>query len=152
MSTLHEKLLETRKEIYERLKKSAIEYNSQMSEDLAKYYEAQEEYADVDFSSVSIEAFLKKAKSSQLIFLGDFHTFDQSSKNLHRLMKALVDEDKQLALGLEMVSFENQGEVNAFLNNDITEKEFLESINYKESWRFPWGHYRELFEFAKENR
>ena len=27
--------------------------------------------------------------------------------------------------------------------------EFLEAINYQESWRFPWGHYREIFKFAQ---
>ena len=49
-----------------------------------------------------------------------------------------------------MVSSSEQQKINSFIKGQITEKEFLEAINYRESWRFPWVHYSELFTLAKE--
>ena len=34
------------------------------------------------------------------------------------------------------------------LDSTLTEKEFLESINYHESWKFPWHHYKQFFDYA----
>ena len=50
-----------------------------------------------------------------------------------------------------MVNSSDQAAIESFLKGHLTEKEFLESINYKESWRFPWTHYSELFNLAKEH-
>jgi hypothetical protein len=50
-----------------------------------------------------------------------------------------------------MVNSGDQHAIDSFLSGHLTEKEFLESINYRESWRFPWAHYSELFKLAKEN-
>ena len=52
---------------------------------------------------------------------------------------------------LEFVSQDDQIYIEQFLNEQITEREFLESINYKDSWRFPWNHYKDFFELSKKN-
>jgi hypothetical protein len=150
MEDLHNKLLQMRREIYLRLKKTAVNYNVEYSTELKKYYLAQEAYENKKFEVVSPENFLSSAESSQIIYLGDFHTFDQSSKNFHRLIKFLLKQNKKLVIGLEMVSSREQEKINSFLSGHITDKEFLEAINYKDSWRFPWVHYSELFTLARE--
>ena len=150
MENLHKKLLQTRREIYLRLKDIAVSYDIQYSTELKEYYKAQEEYERKDFDVVSSEIFLKSAENSQIIYLGDFHTFDQSSKNFNRLIKFLLKQKKELIIGLEMIASSEQQKINSFIKGQITEKEFLEAINYKESWRFPWLHYSELFALAKD--
>lgn len=150
MGDLHSKLLQTRREIYLRLKETAVSYDIQHSAELENYYKAQEAYEKKKFDVVSSEEFLKSVDRSQIIYLGDFHTFDQSSKNFKRLIKFLLQQNKELIIGLEMVSSSQQQKINSFIKGQITDKEFLEDINYKESWRFPWVHYSELFSIAKE--
>tara|TARA_B100000925_G_scaffold291479_1_gene279687 strand:+ start:13059 stop:14687 length:1629 start_codon:yes stop_codon:yes gene_type:complete len=150
MGELHIKLLELRREIYLRLKKTAVSYNAGFSEDLKKYYEAQEAYENKTFELISSDEFLENVESSKIIYLGDFHTFDQSSKNFNRLIKFLLKQNKKLVIGLEMVSSKEQLKIDSFVQGLLTEKEFLEAINYKESWRFPWVHYSELFTLARE--
>ena len=69
-----------------------------------------------------------------------------------RLLRNLVKtKSKKLALGVEFVHIEFQNAINQYLDNLITEYEFLEAINYHESWRFPWNHYRFFFQMAKKN-
>ena len=60
--------------------------------------------------------------------------------------------NKPIILALEMVNYEHQHYIEAYLERHITELEFLDSIHYHHSWRFPWTHYRELFELAKKNK
>ncbi|OFZ15196.1 MAG: hypothetical protein A2X86_07685 [Bdellovibrionales bacterium GWA2_49_15] len=84
--------------------------------------------------------------------MGDFHTFDQSTKNLERLLKILVEGKAQFTLGMEMVHAKHQNYIDQFLNRLISQEEFLESIDYHESWRFPWGHYQKFFELSQEHK
>ena len=51
---------------------------------------------------------------------------------------------------MEIVHQKNQEEITRYLNGTITELEFLEGINYHESWRFPWNHYKTFFDLAKK--
>jgi hypothetical protein len=95
---------------------------------------------------------LKACHQSQIVYLGDFHTFDQSGRNLERIMRALKRKNKKFILCLEMVHAEHQMYLDHFLQGNLTEIEFLDSINYHEAWRFPWNHYRSIFELAKKEK
>jgi hypothetical protein len=104
------------------------------------------------FDISSIEELLRSIHLSDVIYMGDFHTFDQSSRNLRRLLEKIIIKLENLSLGIELVEYINQKYINNYLNNQITELEFLELIDYHESWRFPWTHYKIIFDFAKEHK
>lgn len=105
-----------------------------------------------DFTSSSLEELFNKIAESQVIYVGDFHTFDQSVKNLIRFMKVLHKKETDLLIGLEMINYDHHEVLEGFMDSVLTEREFLEGINYSESWRFPWSHYKEIFKFAKHNK
>lgn len=84
-----------------------------------------------------------------MVFLGDFHSFDQNSRNLERLTRELIKQKKKFCLGVELVHEEHQVIIEQYLNRQITELEFLESIEYHDTWRFPWTYYRPFFEMAR---
>ena len=148
---MHESLIKTRKEIYEQLKKKVEFYLKNKGPELAYYYEEQEAYKNINFQNENLEDFIQRVKEASIVYLGDFHTFDQSSKNLQRLIKSTLLPEKEVIIGLEFVSQDDQIYIEQFLNEQITEREFLESINYKDSWRFPWNHYKDFFELSKKN-
>ncbi len=89
--------------------------------------------------------------SSDIIYLGDFHTFDQNIRNVLRVLKVIASGEKECAIGLEMVHARHQICLDAYMSEQLTELEFLESIQYHDSWRFPWTHYKLIFELAKEH-
>lgn len=133
------------------MKKKALNYEGEHSSDFLSYKKSQSRFAKREFSISNIESLLKSISSTRITFLGDFHTFDQNSRNLERIMRVLGQKKNKFHIGVEFVFQHQQAEIDAFLKGEITEIEFLDSIDYHESWRFPWSHYRPFFELARKN-
>lgn len=134
------------------MKTKALSYEGQIPKELREYQKAQKKFAMRSFEVASLKELLYAIEKSRIVYLGDFHTFDQSSKNLARLLKRLTEKkNHNIVLGIEFVEESNQLLIDDYINHNITELEFLESINYHESWRFPWSYYGIFFEMAKNH-
>jgi uncharacterized iron-regulated protein len=136
--------------IYQYLKKKAHSYEGKHSSELKRYKQDQLYYSERTFKPASNLELESSIINSQVIYIGDFHTFDQNQRSLHRIMRILLRNKKKFKLGLEMVHHQYQLYLDSYLTGHITELEFLESINYHESWRFPWNHYKIIFELLRE--
>src|SRR5690606_20392228 len=113
----------------------------------------QEKLGKRKFEAVPLAELFDRIDRSRVVYLGDFHTFDQSSRTLERLLRHMLsNKGHPLALGMEMIHEKDQLALDSFIQGVITEQEFLESINYRESWRFPWRHYRPFFELARTKK
>ncbi|MBF0299604.1 MAG: ChaN family lipoprotein [Oligoflexia bacterium] len=139
---LHEK-------IYESTAKRAQELFGESSKDLQSYFKEQKKISAREFEIATHADIFNKIENSDIIFIADFHTFDRNVYNLEKIILHLNEKQLNFTLALEMVSHNNQKYIDSFLDNHITELEFLELINYNRSWRFPWAHYRKVFELAK---
>ena len=137
---------------YLHTKKKALAYEESISTGIKSYRINQEKLSRRAFENSDNRTLLKSLTNSKAIYLGDFHTFDQSARNVLRILRTLKQRlpKKNFYLGLELAFYEHQKFIDAYLEGHITELEFLESINYSESWRFPWNHYRPLFDWAKQ--
>lgn len=143
-------LKKLRENFYKEIKRRALSLESHLSYELKKYQKDQTNLSQRKYQIVETKNLIESAKKRKFIFIGDFHTFDQYQKNALRFLKLYLKTKKKFALALEMVSSDNQYFIDAYLSGQITEREFLESIDYYETWRFPWSHYRHFFQFAKE--
>lgn len=135
--------------IYKYMKKTAHSLEGPLSKDLINYRKNQKAMAKRNFSPSNYEELILSIERSHVVYIGDFHTFDQSSKNLERLLRTLENAPYKIAIGVEVVHTQYQDVVDQYLNNYITELEFLEMIDYHDSWRFPWKHYKSFFDLAK---
>ncbi len=131
------------------MKKKAASYEGGQSDDLLKYARSQKKYSHRDFEISKISNLLNAIEKSDIIYLGDFHTFDQNSRNLERIIRTLIKRNKKFSIGVEFVHQKHQHAIDDFLAHEITEIEFLEAVDYHESWRFPWAQYRSFFDFAR---
>ena len=143
-------LINLHKNIYTHMKKKALSHEGELSDELLQYRKDQIRFSKRPFKSSSVAKLLQAVKISKIVYLGDFHTFDQASRNLERLLRALVKMNNKLTLGVEFVHEQNQNIIDDFLDNKISEVEFLESVDYRESWRFPWNHYKIFFDIARK--
>ena len=143
-------ILKLRKKIYQNLKAKASSYETR-SKELISYYADQEKFSKRSFTECSIRSVKDRVLESDLFFIGDFHTFDQNIRNVLRIMKVILSEENECILALEMIDSEYQLQLDAYMEGHLTDLEFLESINYHNSWRFPWTHYKLIFELAKEH-
>ncbi|MCB0384665.1 MAG: ChaN family lipoprotein, partial [Bdellovibrionales bacterium] len=85
----------------------------------------------------------------QLVLGGDFHAFSQAQRSHLRLLRDLP-KNRPVVLGMECIESCDQEAVDAFLEGEISEEDFLETVNWDEHWGFPWENYRPLFDLARE--
>lgn len=143
-------IIKLRKKIYKNLKEKASSYET-LTPEIKQYYSDQKKYSKRKFNICDIEQIKENVLDSNLFFLGDFHTFDQNIRNVLRIIKVILSNNSNCAIGLEMISSKFQSYVDAYMDHHITDLEFLELINYNESWRFPWSHYKLVFDLAKKH-
>jgi hypothetical protein len=148
---LKSEIINLRKKIYENLKLKALNFESNLSPELIQYRKDQQQFSNNSFTSSNIDELKLKVKKSDVIYLGDFHTFDQNIRNVVRILKVLLNSDNDCIVALEMVDAKYQFYIDTYLEGHLTDLEFLESIDYHDSWRFPWSHYKLIFELAKEH-
>jgi hypothetical protein len=142
------KVIKLRKQIFNNLKSKAFSYEGSTSKELILYKENQSKLSGRVFYKSDIEELTRKVNSSDIIYLGDFHTFDQNIRNVLRVIRSLKEQN--LIIALEMVDTKYQFFIDTYLDGHLTDLEFLESINYHDSWRFPWIHYKLIFDLAKQ--
>lgn len=144
-------ILKKRQRIYQNIKQRALSLESRTPE-LNKYLEDQSKFASSNFTTSTPEELKESILASDFIFIGDFHTFEQNVRNLLRTIKVLQENNRSFFVALEMVQAEKQICIEAFLEKHVTEFEFLEAIDYGKTWRFPWTHYKEIFQLAKKDQ
>lgn len=144
------KIINLRRKIYEHLKHKALSYESGQSQELKSYQKDQQKYSLRKFEESNIEELIDSVSMSDTIYLGDFHTFDQNIRNVLRILKVIINKKNNCIITLEMVDARYQFYIDTYLEGHITDLEFLESIDYHDSWRFPWSHYKLIFELAKK--
>ncbi len=140
------------KNIYTYMKRKVDEYEGEVSEDLLRYRKEFNNLSKRQFDISSESDLFDQLIKSRITYIGDFHTFDQSSRNFQRILKFLNSQKKGLTLGLEVVHYTHQEIIDQYLDHHITDFEFLEMIDYKDSWRFPWHHYKIIFDLAKSRK
>lgn len=145
-----DKVWELHKSIYRHLKKKAQSLEGEVSKELIQYERNQRKYASRNFQRSSMDELFNRINLGHVVYLGDFHSFDQNSRNLERLIRNLIKQKKSFSLGVEFVDQRYQKSIDNYLARNISELEFLEEIQYHESWRFPWVYYRPFFQMAKE--
>ncbi len=148
---MKKEIIELRKRIFDNLKEKALSFESSVSPELINYRNDQENYSKRDFTKTTIEELKTRVKETDTIYLGDFHTFDQNIRNVLRIIKVILNSKNKCIVALEMVDAQFQFYIDTYMEGHLTDLEFLESIDYHESWRFPWTHYKLIFDLAKEN-
>jgi hypothetical protein len=144
-------LLKSQHTMFQYMKKRALSFEDSSQNDIRHYRKNFESYGRRNFATATMSSLNKKILENKLILLGDFHTFDHCVKNLVRVLHLLAKNNRNVVLGLEMLTTADQPLVDSFLSNHITELEFLESIHLRSLWMFPWTHYKTIFDFAKNN-
>ncbi len=144
-------ILRLRKNIYKNLKKKAYsleEFNTELDD----YLSDQTNSSKRNFQDASFDQLSKQVLDASVTYLGDFHTFDQNIRNALRIIRFILTQNKDVTLALEMVAQEHQLYLDAYAEGHLTDLEFLDCINYQDSWKFPWVHYKLIFEIVKKHQ
>jgi len=87
--------------------------------------------------------------SVPLIFVGEHHSNTDHHTAQLRIIEALHNDGKVLAIGLEMFHDGHQEEIDSWVRGDMDTKAFIDI--YYHNWREPWTLYRDILLFARDN-
>lgn len=142
------KWLEVRKNLY---KKAHQEVLYRLGVDSAGFraYEAQYRKEFQDWQIASKEELFTAIKGAQLLLLADFHALHQSQRAQLRILRNLP-ERQNIYLAVEFLFEEDQTIIDAYMLDQISEREFLEKTRWQERWGFPFHNYKVLLDWAKK--
>ncbi len=92
---------------------------------------------------------LRALGKARVLLSGDFHAYSQSQRAHLRILRDLVPHQR-LILALECLPAEGTEAIQGFLRGRLSEKRFLNEVQWDRNWGFPWEHYRPLLELARD--
>ncbi len=150
--TARSQLLSLQKASYDLISEEILDRQTKESPEV-KNYRRQYDREVKKYTKVSSKADLVAAvRETNIVYCGDFHTLKQAQRTPIKILRQVVKARPKISLGLEVVAKQQEGWANDFVLGKLSEREFLELIQYNERWGFPWANYRQLFDFAKVHR
>lgn len=154
MSDHLKRLLRIQKQIHKSIRAEVRDILGHTVPQLKPYYDQyKKEFLHKTVHS-SKEDLLKSCLNSSIVLVGDFHTFRYSQKTFLKLVESTqvqLPPDRPFAIALEMIPSIYQYFLDAFLQDQISEQEFLEKMNYEKNWGFPWPHFKPILDYARQN-
>ncbi len=92
---------------------------------------------------------IETVSDKPVIFVGERHTNYEDHKVELDIIMELFRRGKKFAIGMEMFQRPFQKAIDDYLSGVIDERKFLKDSEYFKRWRFDYGLYREIIEFAK---
>jgi len=109
------------------------------------YRRAVREYERVSDQDEMVEAIL----DADIIYVGDYHTCNQSQRSFLRILKATAKHDMSFMVGMELLHTNHQATLDSYLHGKISEGTFLKRIRLQEHWVFDlWNNFKPLFDFC----
>ncbi len=149
--TPREELLKIQKTITENLKDDIQSYQSKPNLKFKRYTGHYKKEFKSYQGLTDKNTLLDKINKSDIVYLGDYHTLDQSQKTVIKILREIIFKRKNITIGIELVYHDHQKHIDDFMKGTISEKQFLNKIDYYINWGFYWKNYRPIFDFAKKN-
>ena len=94
----------------------------------------------------------KAARGKRFVFLGESHATTAHQRMEADVIQALVDDGREVVVGLEMYTRPKQDWLDQWSQGKIEEADFLQKSDWKGQWGFDYGFYRPVFETARKAR
>jgi len=102
---------------------------------------------------VSFSGAMDMMGAADLIYIGETHTNIHS----HRVQLEIIKELHRrfpggIAIGMEMFREPQQESLDLWVRGEMTELEFLKASEWYRNWSSDFGYYRDILNFARDNR
>ena len=142
--------LELRRNLLEQVKGKVELIEGFEDPDLKSYFAPyKQEFHGQNWFPVQRSQLIGDMLRADIILSADFHAFAQSQRTHLRLIRSLKKLNRPLVLALECFESQHQELLDEYMAGGISEADFLEKINWRERWGFPWSHYEPLVKIAK---
>lgn len=94
---------------------------------------------------------IKKVLAADLVYHGDYHTLKQSQHSVLRILREIKGK-RDIILCLEMFHGSDQKYIDQFMAGELSEKMFLQRIDYVRKWPFDWSNWSPIISFCRDNQ
>lgn len=145
-----EELLRLQKKLY-KYNNDIIDSSIVVKEKGFDLYEERYKRSVKDYKRIAtLDEMMGAVFKADIIYVGDYHTCNQSQRSFLRVLKALAAKDKNFVLALEFIHNRYQDLLDSYMSGRITEETFIKKANLKEHWIFDlWENFKPLFDFAR---
>ncbi len=88
----------------------------------------------------------------RVVFIGEQHTDFSNHLNQLKIIKAMVEAGKKVAVGMEMFQEPYQNYLDRYIAGEISEKEMLKKTEYFKRWKYNYHLYRPIILYAKKKK
>ncbi|HMK43198.1 MAG TPA: ChaN family lipoprotein [Dissulfurispiraceae bacterium] len=101
-------------------------------------------------ASSDLSGILQKIQSAKVIFIGEEHpNFAHHDVQL-AIIRALAEQGKRVAIGMEMFQVPYQGAFDRYLHRESDERRFLKESHYFKRWGYDYSLYKPIIDFARQ--
>jgi uncharacterized iron-regulated protein len=102
---------------------------------------------------VERDGFMDMISRTDVVFVGETHT----NIHAHRVQLEIIREFHRrflegVAVGMEMYRVPHQESLDRWSRGELSEREFLKESKWFQNWSSDFGYYRDIMNFARENR
>ena len=102
-----------------------------------------------DGNHISFTEMMNSLADVPLVFIGEHHNNASHHAAQLKVIKALHEAGKKVAVGLEMFHAGHQEEIDSWLRGEMGDHDFVNV--YYHNWNEPWALYGEILLFARDN-
>jgi uncharacterized iron-regulated protein len=100
---------------------------------------------------IPFEAMIRDLQRVPFVYVGEAHDSLPTHELQARIIRALSEQGRRFAVGLEMVPAARQETLTQWSLGLLTEEEFLRKAGWYTTWGFNFGLYRPIFVFARDH-
>ncbi len=101
---------------------------------------------------VSQEQLAAQLADARVVYVGEIHTNPAHHAIQLKLIRMLAETTPDLQIGMEMFDHTYQPVLDRWIAGDLDERTFLQRTHWYANWRFDFGLYRDILEYAKEKK
>jgi len=108
----------------------------------------------IDLSSgevVSFDRLIDQASTRNVIFVGENHGDPAHHLIEIQILQGLLARDPSLTIAMEFFQQDQQGILDRYTLGNMSEEAFLDAIDWKKTWGYPYHLYRPLMLAAKQH-
>ena len=145
-----EELLSIQRSLFRRNQRLINESILVKEPDFKRYEATYKRHVQKYRSIATADEMLQACDRADIIYVGDYHTCNQSQRSFLRILKEQVKHKSNFVIGLELLHKRHQKILDTFLKGKLSEASFLRKVQLKEHWVFDlWESFKPLFDFAK---
>jgi len=117
------------------------------------YYELDQPPAGIALQKkLSFADIISDLADKRVVYVGETHTRVEDHLLQLRVIRSLYEKNKNLVIGMEMFNRSAQDILDRYTNQEIDEWEFLKKSHYFEKWGYDYRLYRDIINFARQNK